>query len=222
MKVLLLGATGLIGSSLLNLLLSDSGISQIIVLSRRDLPIQDSRLSVHNLEISEATKEHFDSVDSVFSCLGTTIKKAGSREKFREVDFDLVYSTAKYAEEKSVKQFHMVSSLGADPNSPIFYSRVKGEIEEELKKMKIPSVSIFQPSLLIGERQEVRMGEKFGEYLGYILSPIFWGPIRKYKPISADRVAQAMYWTSKQPQNGVAIYESDRIYDISIRFAKGR
>ena len=124
--------------------------------------------------------------DSLFIALGTTIKKAGSEEKFREVDYTYVLNSVKIAHELNVKNVLLVSSLGADPNSTIFYSRTKGEVERDTSSLGLNSFSIFRPSLLLGERNEFRPGEKIGEVVTGLFSFAFIGGLKKYKPISAE------------------------------------
>jgi uncharacterized protein YbjT (DUF2867 family) len=153
-------------------------------------------------------------VDDVFCCLGTTIKKAGSQAAFRKVDFTYAYEAAQLAVQQGAEHFLLVSSLGADANSSVFYSRVKGELEIAIAALPFAAVSIFQPSLLLGERAEFRFGERLAEPLAKVLSVFLLGPLRKYRAIEAHTVAAAMIHVAKSPGKGVTIYESDRIQEI--------
>src|SRR5690606_24320068 len=130
----------------------------------------------------EEYADHFK-VDDVFCCLGTTIKKAGSQNAFRRVDYDYPVALGKLAKSAGAKRFLVISAMGADARSNIFYSRVKGQMEEALKKMEFPALHIFQPSLLLGKRDEFRLGEKAASVLAPAISPLLRGKMKKYKPI---------------------------------------
>ena len=153
--------------------------------------------------------------DHVFSCLGTTIKKAGSEQEFRKVDYDYVVNSAKISLQNGAKKIFVVSALGADKNSFIFYNKVKGEMEEAITALSYQSTFFFRPSLLLGERTEVRNGEKIGEAFGNLISFALVGPLKKYKPIKALSVAKAMFISAKGDVKGVKIMESDEIEEIS-------
>ncbi|MFZ6050390.1 NAD(P)H-binding protein [Halocola ammonii] len=191
MRVLIAGSTGLVGGHLVHFLLEDSRIKEIHSLVRKETGLSHSKLKEHKIVFEnlqhEAPNEHFD---AIFCCLGTTIKKAGSQEKFRKVDFDYVKSLAENY--TSADQFLVVSAMGADKSSSIFYNRVKGEMEEAVKNSGIKSVQIFRPSLLLGDREEFRLGEKIGSIFMRIFSPLMFGSLKKYRPIKAADVAKAM------------------------------
>ena len=155
------------------------------------------------------------SVDDVYCCLGTTIKKAGSKDNFRKVDFHYPLELAKIAKKNNVPQFNIVTAMGADAKSSIFYNKVKGEVEEAIIKLKIDNTNIFRPSLLMGDRKESRKGEKIGIALAKIINPLMVGPLRKYRGIKATDVARAMLINSKMPKEGLSIFSSDQIYDIA-------
>lgn len=215
-SALLLGATGLIGGHVLRLLLADDAYSRVVTLGRKPRARAHAKLSQHAVNFDKLD-EHaaLFQADDVFCCLGTTIKRAGSQEAFRRVDFTYVAESAKTARQQGAKQFLLVSSLGADARSSVFYSRVKGEVEAAVSELEFDGVQIFRPSLLLGERAAVRAGEKFAEKIAGLFSFAFVGPLKKYRPIEARTVAAAMVSVAKQHPRGVNIYESDRIQSLA-------
>lgn len=215
-SALLLGATGLVGGHVLRLLLADDMYSRVIALGRRPLALAHAKLNEHTVNFDKLD-EHVAlfQADDVFCCLGTTIKQAGSQEAFRYVDFTYVVESAKLACAQGTKQFLLVSSLGADVRSSVFYSRVKGEVEAAVSELAFDGIQIFRPSLLLGERATVRAGEKFAEKIVGLFSFAFVGPLKKYRPIEAHTVAAAMVNVAKQHPRGVNIYESDRIKSLA-------
>ncbi len=217
---LILGASGLIGGHCLDLLLHDEAYDQVIVLVRKTLPKNHPKLIQHEVNFDHLS-EHADllkalapNIDDVFCCLGTTIKKAGSQEAFRKVDFTYAHEAAKLAAHNGASQFLLVSSLGADAKSSVFYSRIKGEIEAAISALNFESVSIFRPSLLLGERAEFRLAERLAEPFAKALSFFMIGGLRKYRAIEARTVAAAMIEIAKKEMKGVKVYESDRIQEI--------
>ena len=213
---LLLGASGLIGGHCLDLLLRDEAYDQIIALVRKRLPKNHRKLTQHEVNF-DGLSEYANvlKADDVFCCLGTTIKKAGSQEAFRKVDFTYAHEAAKLAAANGAKQFLLVSSLGADAKSSVFYSRVKGEIEAAISALNFASVSIFRPSLLLGERTEFRLAERLAEPFAKALSFFLIGGLRKYRAIEARTVAAAMIEIAKANTQGVTVFESDRIQEIA-------
>jgi uncharacterized protein YbjT (DUF2867 family) len=153
-------------------------------------------------------------VSDVFCCLGTTMKQAGSEAAFRQVDFIYVVSLAGLALGAGAKQFLLVSSLGASPTSRIFYSRVKGETEAAITALPFEGRQIFRPSILVGERRERRAGESFGAAVMRGTAFALLGPLRKYRPIAAATVAEAMVRVALRAPRGVNVYESDEIERI--------
>ena len=213
---LILGASGLIGGHCLGLLLRDEAYDQVIVLVRKSLLKNHPKLTQHEVNF-DALSEHANllKADDIFCCLGTTIKKAGSQEAFRKVDFTYAHEAAKLAAHNGATQFLLVSSLGADAKSSVFYSRVKGEIEAAISALNFESVSIFRPSLLLGERTEFRLAERIMEPLAKAFSFFLIGSLRKYRAIEARTVAAAMIEIAKAKTQGVNVYESDRIQKIN-------
>jgi uncharacterized protein YbjT (DUF2867 family) len=214
---LLLGATGLVGGHCLDLLLSDPAYSKVVTTGRRLLSVEHQKLEQHVIDFERLSD--FASVMSakdVFCCLGTTIKKAGSKENFRRVDYTYQYEVARLASRSGgAEQLLLVSSLGADARSSIFYNRVKGELEDAVSKLSFDGVNIFRPSLLLGERTEFRLGERVAELPMKYVSFLMIGPLAKYRPVEARAVAAAMLKVAKEHPTGVNIIESDRIRAMS-------
>jgi uncharacterized protein YbjT (DUF2867 family) len=202
---LLAGSTGLIGKQLLQLLLESSRYSKVIALTRQDLPAHPKLVQIKT-EFEKVSESADDlKADDVFCCLGTTMQKSGSKEKFYKVDFEYPLLLSKITLSLGAKQFLLVSALGADKMSSIYYNKVKGEIEEAIVQVGFETVHIFRPSLLLGPRAEKRAGEDTAKLLYRIFG--FLIP-KKYKAIEAVKVARAMTHASEQEQKGVFIHES--------------
>jgi len=209
---LLAGATGLIGSHCLQLLLDDELYSRVVVLARKELPVKHPKLVQHQVNFDKLDEyASLLKADDVFCCLGTTIKKAGSQAEFRKVDFHYPVEIARIAQANGAKQFLLVTAMGADKSSLIFYNRVKGEVEDAVKKLGYKTIHIFRPSLLLGERKESRAGENIGKILFGIITPLFMGPLKKYKAIEGKVVAAAMVKCAKEDKQGAHVHESDAI-----------
>ena len=213
---IIIGSTGLIGSHLLNLLLDSNDYLNVITFVKRDAGIKHKKLTQHIIDFDKPeTYEELVVGDDFFCTIGTTIKKAGSKEAFRKVDFEYPRQFATFALRNKVKQFLIISSLGADAKSGNFYLKTKGEIQDFLKECKFESVSVLQPSLLLGDRKEFRLGEKIGAFFMKTLSFMFLGNLKKYKAIEAKTVAKAMLIIAQQNNSGFKIYESHVIQEIA-------
>ncbi|WP_413557969.1 NAD(P)H-binding protein [Bdellovibrio sp. HCB209] len=210
------GATGLVGNELLLLLANIDHVDRVTVLSRKPLgrfpaKIENIVLDFDKLaNYSGSLKAH-----TFVCCLGTTIKVAGSQEAFRKVDYDYVMEFAKIAEKAQAQKFMVISAMGANAESSVFYNRVKGEMERDLRKLSIPQIEVFRPSLLVGERKEHRTGEAFAIKLAPIMNALMIGPLKKYKAIAAKDVAKAMALAALNFNAGQFIYESDEIQRMS-------
>lgn len=210
------GATGLVGNELLLLLGSIEHVSHVTALSRKPLgrfsaKIENVVLDFDKLaNYSSSLKAH-----TFICCLGTTIKVAGSQEAFRKVDYDYVMEFAKIAEKAKAQKFMVISAMGANANSSVFYNRVKGEMERDLRALAIPQIEIFRPSLLLGERKEHRTGEAIASKLSPLMNALLIGPLKKYKAIAAKDVAKAMALAALNFTEGKFIYESDEIQRMS-------
>jgi len=206
-SVLLLGATGLVGREILRQLLGDSTVARVVALTRR--PLEDIALAdkLRNEVVDfDRLADHGElfAVDQIFSALGTTIKKAGSQDAFRRVDFEMPLAAATLGVQHGVKDFLLVSALGASAGSRVFYNRVKGELEDALRSLPFRSVTIVRPSLLLGDRADWRIGEEVAKRFGW-LAP------GRYKPVRASRVAAALVAAAQHPEPGMCIIESDEL-----------
>lgn len=212
-KVLIVGATGLIGGYCLQSLCDDANYSEVTALVRKPL------LKTHRKLKEVLTK--FDNLehdllnikaDDVYCCLGSTIKKAGSQEAFKQIDHTLVVTIAELMRKQGTEQFLVISALGADKESKVFYNRTKGEMEEAVKEIGYPCLRIIRPSLLLGPREEFRLGEKIGVLLTPVLTLFLLGSLKKYRPVQAESVAKFMVKVAhEEPISGVHVYESNLI-----------
>ncbi len=187
-------------------LLADPHFERVVAISRRPLGGPPApRLAVHVVEPARlADHAALLAVDQVICALGTTMRRAGSEAAFRAVDRDLPLAAARLAREAGARHFLLVSSLGADPRSRVFYSRVKGEVEEALRAMEWPGLSIVRPSLLLGERAEFRPGEWLAQRLARLVPG-------RYAPIHADAVAAALVRLAREDATGTRIVESSEM-----------
>ncbi|WP_224999351.1 oxidoreductase [Cesiribacter sp. SM1] len=210
---LIAGATGLVGWQLLNLLLSDPYYDRVYVLTRRKLTLEHPKLEQLVIDFDTlADRNLIPEVQDVYCCLGTTMKKAGSKEAFRKVDFTYPYELAKLAANNGAHQFLLVTAMGANKSSLFFYNRVKGDVEEAICKIsQYRTIHVFRPSLLLGRRQDDRKGEAFAQKITRIIRPLMVGPFRKYRPIQGHVVAEGMLAAAKSDQRGIMIHASEEI-----------
>ncbi|KKB33121.1 NAD-dependent epimerase/dehydratase family protein [Bacillus thermotolerans] len=210
---LVAGATGLVGKELVELLLKGKEFEKVIILTRKPSGIKHAKLEEHRIDFHELEDYRFpQDLSHVFCCLGTTIKKAKTKEAFRKVDFDYPLLLAKKAEQQGIPQFLVISAMGADEKSSVFYSRTKGELESALKKLRLKGLHIFQPSLLLGKRDEFRLGESAAAVVARMVPFLFFGPFKKYKPVPGKVVASAMKQAALKGGQGVFVYSSDDIH----------
>ncbi len=209
---LILGATGLVGGHVLRLLAADARWNRVITLGRRTMEPASATHIHHVIDFDEMDvhTEHF-ACDDMFCCLGTTIKQAGSKEAFRRVDFGFPVEAAYLAKAQGASQFLLVSSLGANAKSRIFYNGVKGEVERALTEVDFDSLAIFRPSLLAGDRAEHRIGENFGTLALALARPLLVGPFRKYRATPAHDLARVMIDVAGERAAGRTIFEADAI-----------
>jgi len=210
---LIAGATGLTGGHLLELLLKDSYYSGVIAITRKPLGRSDARLKNVVVDFDKLS-EAGDGLraDDVFCCLGTTIKKAGSQAAFRKVDFEYPLQLAQVTQRLGAKQFLIVTALGSDKSSSIFYNRVKGEVEEAIGEVGFSGYHVFQPSMLLGDRKEDRSGESAGKAAMKLLD--FLIP-KKYKAIEGIQVARGMLHVAKQNASGRIVHSSGELQDFT-------
>ena len=206
-SALLAGGSGLVGGHVLRLLLGDPQYERVTVLGRRDLPVAHKKL-VHRVVSFDRLAEtaDFPRVHDVFCCLGTTIKQARSQAEFRKVDYTYVVELARLALRHRASQFLVVTAIGADSRSRAFYSRVKGEVEEALRRLQFDGVHIFRPSLLLGGRRQIRPLELLARIVSPLVSWTMLGPLAPYRPITAARVARAMVRVARDAARGVHVY----------------
>jgi len=206
---LVAGATGLIGRQLLALLLEDTHYSSVKVISRNPVAITHPKLENRVTDfdrLSEVSNQL--KADEVFCCLGTTIRQAGSQRVFRKVDFDYPLELARLTKQVGARIFLLVSALGANKNSRVFYNRVKGEVEEAVGQVGFETLHIFRPSLLLGARTETRPGEDAAKLFYSLFG---WMVPLKYKAIDSAKVARAMVQVASRQQAGVFIHESGQL-----------
>lgn len=210
MKALVIGATGATGKDLVNQLLNDKDFEEVNVFVRKPIDIQDNKLKVHVVDF-EKPNEWKDSVkgDVAFSCLGTTLKSAGSKEAQRKVDFDYQYEFAKAAKENEVDDYVLVSAYGANSKSKIFYSKMKGELEEAVKQLHFNKITIFKPGMLERKDSE-RTGEVLGSRIIKFANKL--GLLESQKPLPTDILAKAMINSAKIKSNGYSSIKLGNIF----------
>ncbi len=207
-----IGASGLIGSFVLQYLLNDDTFDVVKVLVRKPLSISHSKLQsvIVNFNDLNDFKNKLGSSDCIFCCVGTTNKKAkGDNVAYRKVDYDIPVNAARFAKEAGFRTYLLISSVGANVNSDNFYLKLKGEVEKDIDKINFENFQIFRPSFLLGIRNEFRPGELIGKKFIQTFSFLLMGSLRKYKPIAASDVAKAMVLAAKKDMNGKMIYEYD-------------
>lgn len=210
MKALVIGATGATGKDLVKQLLNDNEFDEVDIFVRKPVAVQNDKLKVHvvNFENPDEWKDKVKG-DVAFSCLGTTLKDAGSKEAQRKVDFDYQYQFAKAAKENEVDDYILVSSYGADPTSKIFYSKMKGELEEAVKQLHFTKITIFKPGMLERKDSE-RTGEVLGSRIIKFANKL--GLLESQKPLPTDILAKAMINSSKIKSNGYSSIKLGNIF----------
>lgn len=193
-KVVILGSTGLIGSQLTKQLLNNDQVAQVMTIGRRAPDIEHIKLKniILDLERIDERGEFLEGASAVFCCLGTTMRKAGDKESFRKVDFDIPLIAAKASLSRGVKHFLVVSAQGASIDSSFFYSRVKGEMETVLRKIPFKRLTIARPGLLLGRKAGARPMEDMAGWIMRGLRPLWRGPFEKYSAVNASEVATAL------------------------------
>ncbi len=213
---LLFGASGLVGSHLLRELIDSPVYDQIHVFNRHSKQYRSKKITQHIIDFSNL-RAHIELVvgDDLFYCIGSTIKKAGSKKKFIEID--LIYSTeiARMASANKVGQFLMVSAVNADATSHFFYNKVKGEVENALRRLDFWALHIFQPSLLLGQRKEFRLGEEIAKFVGKKIDYLTDGALHKYRPVEAKSVAKSMLLAAQGIEKGIYIYPSHYLHELA-------
>jgi uncharacterized protein YbjT (DUF2867 family) len=203
---IVLGATGLVGGILLDLLLKDERYAKVVVFSRKELDVSHAKLNVHigDLFQLEAFGDLFQG-DEVFCCVGSTQAKTPDLKVYRKVDYGIPVAAAKLCKQNEIRTLVIVSALGADAKSSLFYNKMKGEMEDAVIGLNIEKTHIVQPALIGGKRNEKRPGESFFKFLLGAVDGIMVGPLKKYRMIMPEIIAAAMLWLANNP------YESKRI-----------
>ncbi|MEM1257076.1 MAG: NAD(P)H-binding protein [Bacteroidota bacterium] len=209
---IVLGATGLVGGILLDLLLEDKRYNEVLVFSRRRLDQPHPKLKVHigDLLRLDSFVEQFKG-DEVYCCIGSTQAKTPDMDTYKQIDFGIPAAAARLCHENGIDTLIVVSALGANPKSRLFYNRIKGEMEDTVLQFKIEKTHIVQPALIGGNRKEKRYGESFFKGVMGVLDVLMVGPLRKYRMIDAEYIAKAMLWLANHP------FEKERIPSDTLR-----
>jgi uncharacterized protein YbjT (DUF2867 family) len=213
MTVCVVGASGLVGREAVAQLCADAKVQAVHLMLRQAGDFgRSSKLTQHVIDFEQVAQADWPACDALICCLGTTIKKAGSQQAFRQVDFDFVVQSAQRARQAGASQLMVMSAMGANAGSAVFYNRVKGDMEAAVAKLGFPSLLIVRPSFLAGERIERRFGERLA------LSVLRFGnPLlpKKYRSVPASAVARAMVSSLHQPLAGVQAWESDKLQQFA-------
>ncbi len=208
------GATGAVGGHCLNELLASPRYARVVSIGRRRTGVAHAKLTEITTELDQLhtiQNSGLDTIDDAFCCLGTTIATAGSQDAFRRVDCTFPTLAARFAKAHGARQFLVVTALGADPSSSVFYNRLKGDAETAVIAEGLECTAIFRPSLLLAERAEFRWKEKLSEPVLKALSVVMVGPAAKYRPIAAHTVARGMVRVAATAKSGTTVYLSDQI-----------
>lgn len=206
------GATGLVGSFIVKHLIADDRYNEIISIGRRECDIKNSKIKFVKSDFTSfPTISSTENID-VFCALGTTIKKAGSQESFRKIDYEAVANLANFAKTVDAHHFVVVSSIGANKNSKNFYLRTKGEMEANIKSIGLRNVTIIRPSLIIGKRDDFRFGEKIGEWTFRIFGFLITGPLIKYSAVKAEKIAEKMIDAISNSNEQIKIIEGKLLH----------
>ena len=211
-NILLIGASGLIGSELVQLLLRDDKIKSVKAFVRKSLAITDQKLFelLVDFDCLEDFKHEFQG-DALFCCIGTTRKKTPDLAAYKAIDYGIVLSAANLARSNHVPQVHLVSAIGAAISSKIFYNRLKGEIEKDVLKLDFPTTLIYQPAMLIGKRSESRPAEFIAQKLMPFFDVFLLGKTRKYHSIEAKKVAESMLYNLHKSQKGASVLQYEKM-----------
>jgi len=212
---LVAGASGMVGRALVRRMLADPKGPRVVAVGRRPLGIADGRLAEVRVDLSRPGDVALPRARTALCALGTTMAKAGSEEAFRAVDVGAVVAFARLARRAGATRFLLVSALGADPGSRVFYNRVKGEAEEALKAVGFEGLALFRPSLLVGEREEIRPAERVAIVASGLFSWAMAGPLARWRPVPAEAVAAAMLAVAGGALEGTRVVENDEIHRLA-------
>lgn len=212
---IILGATGLVGSTVLKKLLKDKRYGKIKLFSRNPVGIDNPKIEEHLTDLFELEKEwEAFTADEVYCCVGSTKKKTPNEDTYRKVDYGIPVTAARMAKANKINTFLVVSALGADPGSKLFYNRTKGEMEQDVLKHEVPNTYIFQPSLIGGERKEKRIMEDVAKKAMKAGNYLLRGPLKKYRSIHPEAIAKAMIYVANNRYSATRI-ESKEIQEIA-------
>ena len=210
--VLLFGATGLVGGHVLEHLIADLAVLKIIVFVRNRIAVTSPKVEIVITDFKDLKEiaPYFNDAGILYCCLGTTMRKAKTKEAFKVVDYDLPVNLARLASKNEIRKFIVLSSLGADVDSTNFYLRTKGEMERDVGQFRFQKLGFLRPSFLLGHRKEFRIAERIMIVLMILILPFLRGKWKKYRPIHADAVAKAMINISNSLNNN-RIYQSEEL-----------
>ncbi len=213
---LIFGSSGLIGDHILKKLIQNNNYNKIKVFVRSTLEVNDSKLEIIKTDFNNL-KNYKEEIkgDDCFFCIGTTKQNAPDKDEYRRIEYSIPIEIAEIAKLNSVNSFIYVSSGFADPKSSADYLKNKGEVEDKLEKLNFPKLSIVRPAFLIGNRKEKRAGEKIGLFFFKIISPLFFGSLKKMKPIHSEIVAKFMIKAANEDL-GKTIFESNEIVELTL------
>ncbi|TRZ46409.1 nucleoside-diphosphate sugar epimerase [Robertkochia solimangrovi] len=211
---IILGATGLTGQELLHLLLKDDRYEKLILFSRKSIGLRYPKIEEYLIDLFKLNlyRDHFKA-DEVFCCIGTTRKKTPDLDLYRKIDLGIPFAAARLSKSNEIPVFSVISAIGANTESRIFYNRIKGEMEKKVISMQIPHTFILRPSLITGNRKEVRTAEWISKLAMSLLNPLMAGPLKKYRSVSPEAIARTMISLSNDPIDK-QIIENDEILQI--------
>ena len=207
---IIIGATGLVGSKLVEQILDNPAYSKVVLLLRKPLNINHSKLIQEVIDFDNPDASKIVG-DDLFCAMGTTLAKAGSKEAQYKIDCTYPYEIGKIAKVNGIKQYILVSSLGANFQSSNFYLRTKGDLEQKIQSLNFQNFISLRPSFLLGDREDFCLGEKIGVIIAKILNPLMIGGLKKYRGIEASKVVKSMQTLANQGLTGVHFVESDEI-----------
>jgi uncharacterized protein YbjT (DUF2867 family) len=215
-KAIIAGASGLIGSKLLDILLSQPGYDEVLILLRKELPVEHKKLVQLVIDFDQLDN-HAAAIagHALFCCLGSTKKKTPDMAEYRKIDHDYPLKLAQLAKQTGVEHYHLVSAIGAGSKSSNFYTKMKGETEDDIQQVGIKCLHIYEPSVLTGDRKESRPMERLAIGLMKVIDPLLIGGLKKYRSIPAQTVALAMFNESLKNEAGVFIHPSDKIKQLA-------
>jgi uncharacterized protein YbjT (DUF2867 family) len=215
-RAIVAGASGLVGSELVNILLNEDGYDEVLVLVRKELPLKHSKLKQLVVNFDELQTYAASLTGSaIFCCLGSTRKKTPDLNVYRKIDHDYPLQLARIGLANGIGQYHLVSAMGADAGSRNFYTKMKGETEDNIIKVGITALFIYRPAFLNGKRSEHRAMERFLEPVMRVIDVLLIGSLKKYRSIASAAIARAMYKQSLKNLKGINIYLSDKIKELA-------